>query len=110
MTPGRGMTPARGGVAGQTPLRTPVRDKLNINAEDDMDMESVSQYQQQEQKSHLKHGLASLPQPKNDFEIVLPEQDPNTGEEIVEGAVPVEDQADVDQRREDELAKIREFD
>lgn len=35
MTP-RGMTP-RMGVAGQTPLRTPARDKLNINLEEDFD-------------------------------------------------------------------------
>ena len=35
MTP-RGMTP-RMGVAGQTPLRTPARDKLNINQEEDFD-------------------------------------------------------------------------
>lgn len=31
------MTP-RMGVAGQTPLRTPVRDKLNINPDEDYDM------------------------------------------------------------------------
>ena len=44
MTP-RGMTP-RMGVAGQTPLRTPVRDKLNINQEDGFEVEMNDKYYQ----------------------------------------------------------------
>jgi hypothetical protein len=43
MTP-HGMTP-RMGVSGQTPLRTPVRDKLNINPEEEFDMNNDKIYQ-----------------------------------------------------------------
>ena len=35
MTPRAGATPQHGIGPGQTPIRTPVRDKLNINAEGD---------------------------------------------------------------------------
>ncbi|KAK7485167.1 hypothetical protein BaRGS_00023577 [Batillaria attramentaria] len=75
-TPGRGeaagMTPMpRPGTdmtasGGMTPSQTPLRDKLNINQ---MDEEAIVQgkfYQ-------LKLGLASLQTPKNDHEIVVPE-------------------------------------
>ena len=44
MTP-HGMTP-RMGVSGQTPLRTPVRDKLNINPEEEFDMNVNDKYYQ----------------------------------------------------------------
>lgn len=40
-----GLTP-REGTSGQTPLRTPIRDKLNINAEDDYDDPQYAKYQQ----------------------------------------------------------------
>lgn len=47
-------------------------------------------------KEHLRTGLSLLPAPKNDYEIVVPE------DETVEPAQPdsatVEDQADVDAR------------
>ena len=46
------MTP-RMGVAGQTPLRTPVRDKLNINPEEEFDM-NVNDYQVMYTETRLK--------------------------------------------------------
>ena len=59
------------------------------------------------QKDGLREGLAGLPAPKNDYEIVIPDQE---GEGEVEGAHGEsadfqEDQADLDARREEELAK-----
>lgn len=60
---------------------------------------------QLEQKSNLKDGLAGLPAPKNDYEIVIPEQEGTEAEAVVANEGFVEDQADLDQRREEELAK-----
>ena len=60
-----------------------------------------------DQKASLKDGLAGLPAPKNDYEIVIPEQE-GEGEvedSHVEAADFQEDQADLDTRREEELAK-----
>ena len=54
----------------------------------------------------LKRGLASLPAPKNDYEIVLPEQDP-AAESHSESNGFIEDQADVDARKEAEIAAQR---
>lgn len=103
-TPRMGRTPQRGSGAGGavTPGRSSVRDKLNINPEEALMEEYEAGYgakqQQAEVKAQLKAGLASLPAPSNDFEIVLPE----TGEEEVEDATDesfVEDAADIDARR-----------
>ena len=45
------MTPRMsGGLLGQTPGKTPIRDKLNINAEDEMEDAAYSKYVQ---VSHL---------------------------------------------------------
>lgn len=48
------------------------RDKLNINPEEGM---VVGKMYQNSLKDQLKRGLSSLPQPKNDYEIVVPEHD-----------------------------------
>ncbi|KAI4459664.1 cell division cycle 5-like protein [Holotrichia oblita] len=53
-------------------------------------------------KEQLKLGLSSLPAPKNDYEIVVPEQEETETQETVHNQM-VEDQADVDARREAEL-------
>ena len=56
-------------------------------------------------RSHLKRGLAGLPTPKNDFEIVVPE-DMNENMEEVDTHQYIEDQADLDDRAEaDRLAR-----
>ena len=56
----------------------------------------------------LKRGLASLPAPKNDYEIVIPEQDPNTEDHSQSNGF-IEDQADVDARKEAEIAAQRKY-
>ena len=54
--------------------------------------------QQYELKAQLMEGLRSLPTPRNDFEIVVPEQQLESMEEEGEGAGFVEDAADVEER------------
>ena len=56
----------------------------------------------------LNRGLASLPAPKNDYEIVIPEQDPNTEDHSQSNGF-IEDQADVDARKEAEIAAQRKY-
>lgn len=62
-------------------------------------------------KEQLKRGLNTLPAPKNDYEIVVPEEEMDEASGAVpDGEVPgtflsVEDQADVDARIEAEWQK-----
>uniref|UniRef100_A0A2K6LUH2 Cell division cycle 5-like protein n=1 Tax=Rhinopithecus bieti TaxID=61621 RepID=A0A2K6LUH2_RHIBE len=101
LTPRSGTTPKP--VINSTPGRTPLRDKLNINPEDGMaDYSDPSYVKQMERESreHLRLGLLGLPAPKNDFEIVLPE---NAEKELEEREVDdtyIEDAADVDARKQ----------
>lgn len=78
-----------------------VRDKLNINTEENLENGGQTPQLQRTQKEQLKLGLSSLPAPKNDYEIVVPEQEE---EEIKEKQIEetVEDQADIDARLEEE--------
>ncbi|XP_022909189.2 cell division cycle 5-like protein [Onthophagus taurus] len=84
---------------------TTVRDKLNINPEDNLEVGSTPAQHRNYQvsiKEQLKLGLSTLPAPKNDYEIVVSERD---DEETPETAKThqIEDQADVDARREEEI-------
>ena len=93
-----GATPQTGArLPGSTPM---LRDKLNINPEDTPDV------LQRTLKDQLKRGLSSLPAPKNDYEIVVPEDEMDTSDGLAaEGEVSasqVEDQADIDARIETE--------
>jgi pre-mRNA-splicing factor CDC5/CEF1 len=93
-----------------TPLRTPIRDNLNINQEgDDFEENAFAQYSQEEQRNMLKQGLSSLPKPKNDYEIVVPENEEGEMDTSGPSQAFVEDQADLDERKEAELAKQREM-
>ncbi|EDW17158.1 cell division cycle 5-like protein [Drosophila mojavensis] len=121
-TPAGFLTPASGamvpilknGAAGGSSA-TPafVRDKLSINAEESMavtETPAVYKNYQKQLKSSLREGLAALPTPRNDYEIVVPEQeDSETMETSTEPAI--EDQADVDARMlaEQEAQRKREL-
>uniref|UniRef100_A0A673G914 Cell division cycle 5-like protein n=1 Tax=Sinocyclocheilus rhinocerous TaxID=307959 RepID=A0A673G914_9TELE len=100
MTPHGGMTPKPS--VGVTPGRTPLRDKLNINTEEggvDYSDPSFAKHLQKESREQLRLGLMSLPVPKNDFEIVLPE---NAEKELEEAEVDesfVEDAAEIELRK-----------
>ncbi|RZF40584.1 hypothetical protein LSTR_LSTR007467 [Laodelphax striatellus] len=90
---------------------TPVRDKLNINPEDMMDAPdtplAMRNYQSQV-KEQLAAGLNSLPNPRNDYEIVVPEDELNSSDAKQTRHLSVEDQADVDARAAAALALERE--
>ena len=97
-TPTRIMTPQIGTVASNATGHTPLRDQLSINPDESVgDMVGVDQ--RAELHTHLKFGLQTLPMPKNDFEIVLPETDVIT-EEIVANseAYTLVDASEVDKR------------
>ncbi|XP_039278089.1 cell division cycle 5-like protein [Nilaparvata lugens] len=90
---------------------TPVRDKLNINPDDMMDAPdtpiAMRNYQSQV-KEQLAAGLNALPNPKNDYEIVVPEEEMNSSDAKQSRQLSVEDQADVDARAAAVLALERE--
>jgi pre-mRNA-splicing factor CDC5/CEF1 len=71
---------------GQTPLRTP-RDTLALNPV--VDEETVA-------LQKLRTGLKSLPRPKNDFELVLPEEEEE--EQMEEDEISVEDAEERDRQ------------
>ncbi|KAJ1521666.1 hypothetical protein ONE63_003312 [Megalurothrips usitatus] len=99
-----GFSQRTGAVAAATP--TPLRDKLNINPEDGfsgMDTPQALKQHQREMKAQLAAQLSSLPAPRNDYEIVVPDQGDEDADASRVPGLDVEDQADVDARREAEL-------
>ncbi|WOH03521.1 hypothetical protein DCAR_0622920 [Daucus carota subsp. sativus] len=73
LTPRIGMTPTRDGPSyGMTPKGTPIRDELHINDEMDMhDSAKLELRRQADLRRNLRSGLTSLPQPKNEYQIVV---------------------------------------
>ncbi|KAG7153621.1 Cell division cycle 5-like protein-like [Homarus americanus] len=116
-TPGRtpgALTPRGQSVPpGATPGATPIRDKLNINEEGALvpidDRQALKAYQRNMREA-LQSGLKSLPAPKNDFEIVVPDQeDGQPGDEDKDrGEAMIEDQADLDARAVADAAARRD--
>ncbi|XWS58398.1 hypothetical protein CRYUN_Cryun08bG0031100 [Craigia yunnanensis] len=88
VTPRTGMTPVRDGYSfGMTPKGTPIRDQLHIN--EDMDLHDSAKLEQRRQadlRRNLRSGLGSLPQPKNEYQIVFqpPPEDNEEPEEKIE--------------------------
>lgn len=99
-----------GSIATATPGATPLRDQLAINAEGALvpadTVRALKQYQRAV-RSSLQDSLSSLPTPANDFEIVVPDQDPEHLGERDDNEMSVEDQADIDARRAAELEAKR---
>ncbi|CAH0605539.1 unnamed protein product [Chrysodeixis includens] len=108
-TPGSFNTPSQ--VATTQPgLLTPgLRDKLSINPEDRMstgDTPQAAVQIQKQQKASVRNALSSLPTPRNDYEIVVPDQE----DELMESSASdahVEDQADADARLQQEQEELR---
>ncbi|KAI0086676.1 pre-mRNA splicing factor component-domain-containing protein [Irpex rosettiformis] len=98
-------------VIGSTPLRTPMRDSLNINPEDSFSMVGDTPREQRMRMSSVKNalraGFNSLPKPENNFELLVPEDE----EEVeAEGNVVFEEDtaerdARIKRRREEEERK-----
>lgn len=104
-------TPASsiGGV-GATPLRTPMRDNLSINDETASQFGMTPRDQLHDVKRQLRQGFSALPQPKNEFELVLPEDEDEAeaGEQVSEEvakAMRIEDRTE----RENKLKELREI-
>lgn len=96
------------GRPGQTPLRTP-RDSLAINTDDGLSSFGQTPRDErlrlQDVRSQLKQGFMSLPQPKNEFELILPEEDEvEEADPEVAAAMRIEDRTE----REAALEKIRQ--
>lgn len=107
-----GLTPSQtpGTAAGGTPVGgTPVRDKLAINPEDSLTGFEAgtpgAAYAARESTATLKLGLSSLPAPRNDYEIVVPEDGEDNVEMADDANTFIEDQGEVDERRA-EAARI----
>ncbi|OMO72098.1 hypothetical protein CCACVL1_17957 [Corchorus capsularis] len=70
-----------------TPKATPIRDELHIN--EDMDLHDSAKLEQRRQadlRRNLRSGLTGLPQPKNEYQIVVqaPPEDNEEPEEKIE--------------------------
>ena len=78
-------------------MPTPIRDKLNINTDEDGMGGSESGFAAKKLKETLRNSLSRLPAPRNDYEIVVPDEVsadlPNSSDKITR-----EDQADIDAR------------
>jgi len=86
LTPRIGMTPSRDSF-GITPKGTPIRDELHINEDMDIhDSEKLEQQRQADLRRNLRSGLGNLPQPKNEYQIVIqpPPEDNEEPEEKIE--------------------------
>ncbi|KAF6737409.1 Cell division cycle 5-like protein [Oryzias melastigma] len=110
MTPqaGGGVTPRGLATPGLTPGRTPLRDKLNINTDEQAADPTFAKHAQKESLQQLRQGLMSLPAPKNDFEIVLPENAEKELEEMEAETGFVEDSADIEARKQAQREAQRE--
>jgi pre-mRNA-splicing factor CDC5/CEF1 len=84
-TPNPLVTPRRQDVSGSvsaTPLRTPLRDTLSINPGDHSTPRDDLRDQQLHSipaKRALKAGFMNLPRPENNFELLVPDDDPGEG-------------------------------
>jgi len=91
-----------------TPLRTPLRDELSINEGDSMAVDDPRAERQRELaiRSQLKMGLSALPEPSNEYKIMMPE----LPEEEEEGDLrrPMEEDAADTLARDLALAKAKE--
>ncbi|RWS01817.1 cell division cycle 5-like protein, partial [Dinothrombium tinctorium] len=107
LTPRAAFTPGSVSSRAEQNLGTPLRDKLSINPEEALAFESekAAKLYQQENKEQLKRALADLPTPKNEYEIVASNDETESiAESTTQSVDMIEDQADVDDRRETEKA------
>ncbi|KDQ12247.1 hypothetical protein BOTBODRAFT_134736 [Botryobasidium botryosum FD-172 SS1] len=103
-----------GSMVGGTPLRTPMRDNLSINEDDGAsyvgDTPRDQRLRVSAAKRALKLGFESLPAPRNEFEIMMPDDEEGDEEEgEANGVLSEEDAAERDariqRRREEEERK-----
>lgn len=104
MTPSRAMhsTPSasqiRGGTGSSVDARTPLRDQLHINQGSFLEP-SLSL----RPSSSLKSQLLSLPQPKNQYQIALPDEEPAVSDSNQDNVLSIEDASDRDARTQEQI-------
>lgn len=99
-----GATPRETGQVGATPLRTPMRDSLSINPESQFSVAETpreNRMRESASKRALRAGFRNLPQPENNFELMVPEDEED---ETAQGPMREEDAAE----RDAKLKKARE--
>jgi len=106
---GVGATPMRGGIgaAGATPSRTPYRDGLHINDSNAAGFAVPERVRLTATKQQVKSSLMSLPAPKNQFKVVISEEDESDDGAAFDGiqkAPAIRDSADIEAER---LAAIK---
>ncbi len=95
------------GFRGVTPARTPVRDSLSINEDDGtyFDQDRTDRNKQRGTKDKLLSALSSLPAPKYEYNIMVPEvPEDDTGA----SGLSVADAADLERKRQLELEAIQQ--
>lgn len=83
---------------------TPIRDKLNIIPDDGLDISETSALRKQAKKQ-INAGFRALPAAKNDYQIVIPENETNDDDVDETVSNMIEDQADIDARKQQEILK-----
>jgi pre-mRNA-splicing factor CDC5/CEF1 len=111
-TPNPLLTPLRGANGEATPARTPFRDEMGINMDDGRSTVAMTpkegKQHLEEMRRRLRQDLSRLPAPKNDFEILLPEQKMEDVEAETEETEEVIDASELARRqREARLAEER---
>lgn len=99
-----GGTPRESGQVGATPLRTPMRDNLSINPENQFSVVETpreSRVRESVFKRALRDGFMSLPKPENNFELMVPEDEED---ETAQSQMREEDAAE----RDAKLRRARE--
>lgn len=99
-----GATPRESGQVGATPLRTPMRDNLSINPENQFSVVETpreSRTRESASKRALRDGFMNLPKPENNFELMVPEDEED---ETAQGPTREEDAAE----RDAKLKRARE--
>lgn len=101
---------AEGGV-GATPLRTPLRDDLSLNAGGiDFQTPRGGKRGQSQAARQLQSAFESLPKPENNFELLVPEdEEADEGADGAEGRVEDAAERDARLKRQREEEERREF-
>ena len=82
-----------------TPLRTPARDLMHINEDGVLPLGATPKPQQVQVRQELRAKLGALPKPKNEFEVVMPDEDEDDFKEDSGPSRP-EDAADIAARKQ----------
>lgn len=97
-TPGGASVRTQNGVL----AATPIRDKLNINPDENVDGSETPLIQTQA-KSSLRTVLSALPAPCNNYELDINDEEINEESTSAPTTEMIEDQADIDARQQQEL-------